>query len=163
MTIRFQGISMRGNALVKLVLVNRFTGLGRHNAERICAKLGFYPRMRAHQLQEPDLLALAKELQGYTVGEAYTNSVRDNIRSKRIIGTFAGRRHALGYPVKGQRTKNNGLTARRHNRGQWDTEKRKFTTLRQLDLAPSVSTVVGTWAVNAAVRAKVLVDKIRFW
>lgn len=79
------------------MLENKFPGLGRLNAERVCAKLGFYPRMRVHQLEEPDFLALSKELQSYTTGDSYVNMIRENIRKKRAIGTYAGRRHALGY------------------------------------------------------------------
>lgn len=49
--------------------------------------------------------------------------VRGNIRRLRDMGTYRGRRHAMGLPVRGQRTKNNvrvyellkviGLTIRR--------------------------------------------------
>ncbi|KAK9382442.1 mitochondrial 37S ribosomal protein uS13m [Kockiozyma suomiensis] len=157
MPIRFEGKNVRGNALIRIMLENKFPGLGRLNAERVCAKLGFYPRMRVHQLEEPDFLALSKELQSYTTGDSYVNMIRENIRKKRAIGTYAGRRHALGYPVKGQRTKNNGATARRHNRAFW--EPRRFSTFRVVD-APSV---LGIWSTQAIIRIGFMVQKYKFW
>ncbi|KAK9449240.1 mitochondrial 37S ribosomal protein uS13m [Limtongia smithiae] len=124
MRISFEGKSFRGNALVRLALEYKFYGLGKVNAERICARLGFYPYMRMHQLTEPDFMALSKELSGFVTGADKRQLVLDNIMAKRAIGTYVGRRYALGYPVYGQRTKNNGATARRLNRIQW----RKYTT-----------------------------------
>lgn len=48
-----------------------------------------------------------------------------NIAHHRAIGTYIGRRHANGFPVRGQRTQRNGLTARRLNR----LERRQMATL----------------------------------
>lgn len=42
--------------------------------------------------------------------------VRANIAHQRTIGSYSGRRHAMGYPVHGQRTKTNARTAKRLNR-----------------------------------------------
>lgn len=47
-----------------------------------------------------------------------------NIAHHRSIGTYRGRRHAGGFPVRGQRTQSNGLTARRLNR----LERRQYAT-----------------------------------
>lgn len=57
-----------------------------------------------------------------------------NIAHHRAIGTYAGRRHANGFPVRGQRTQRNALTARRLNR----LERRQYSTAPSLTamLAP---------------------------
>ena len=47
-----------------------------------------------------------------------------NIAHHRAIGTYKGRRHANGFPVRGQRTQRNALTARRLNR----LERRQLST-----------------------------------
>ncbi|PKI83470.1 hypothetical protein MVES1_002677 [Malassezia vespertilionis] len=47
-----------------------------------------------------------------------------NIAHHRSIGTYKGRRHAGGFPVRGQRTQRNALTARRLNR----LERRQYST-----------------------------------
>ncbi|KAK9252646.1 hypothetical protein V1507DRAFT_420690 [Lipomyces tetrasporus] len=112
----FEGKHFRGNALVRIGLSRKFYGLGQINAERICARLGFYPNIRFHQLTEPDLLAMAKELSAYTIDDEKRQIMRDNLNRKRIAGTYSGRRHAMGYPIRGQRTKRNAQTAKRLNR-----------------------------------------------
>ena len=47
-----------------------------------------------------------------------------NIARHRTIGSYVGRRHAGGFPVRGQRTQRNALTARRLNR----LERRQYST-----------------------------------
>lgn len=42
--------------------------------------------------------------------------VRENIAHQRMIGSYVGRRHAMGLPVRGQNTQTNAKTARRLNR-----------------------------------------------
>ena len=52
--------------------------------------------------------------------------VRNNILHHRTIGDYKGKRHAMGYPVRGQRTRTNAKTARKLN-GSW-LRKVQFTT-----------------------------------
>ena len=42
--------------------------------------------------------------------------MRENIAHQRMIGSYVGRRHAQGLPVRGQNTQNNAKTARKLNR-----------------------------------------------
>ncbi|TDL24823.1 S13-like H2TH domain-containing protein [Rickenella mellea] len=42
--------------------------------------------------------------------------VRENIAHQKMIGSYVGRRHAMGLPVRGQNTRNNALTAKKLNR-----------------------------------------------
>lgn len=42
--------------------------------------------------------------------------VRENIAHQRMIGSYVGRRHAMGLPVRGQNTQTNAKTARKLNR-----------------------------------------------
>ncbi len=41
--------------------------------------------------------------------------VQDNIKRLRDMGTFRGRRHAMGLPVRGQNTRTQIITARKLN------------------------------------------------
>ncbi|KZO97795.1 mitochondrial 30S ribosomal protein S13 [Calocera viscosa TUFC12733] len=50
--------------------------------------------------------------------------VRENIAHHREIGTYRGRRHAMQYPVRGQRTRTNAKTAKKLNR----IDRRGFAT-----------------------------------
>jgi len=42
--------------------------------------------------------------------------MRENIAHQRMIGSYVGKRHAMGLPVRGQNTQNNAQTAKRLNR-----------------------------------------------
>lgn len=42
--------------------------------------------------------------------------IRENIGHQRMIGSYVGRRHAMGLPVRGQNTQNNAKTAKKLNR-----------------------------------------------
>jgi len=42
--------------------------------------------------------------------------IRENITHQRMIGSYVGRRHAMGLPVRGQNTQNNAKTAKKLNR-----------------------------------------------
>ena len=42
--------------------------------------------------------------------------MRENIAHHQAIGTYRGRRHAMGLPVRGQQTQTNSMTARKLNR-----------------------------------------------
>lgn len=44
------------------------------------------------------------------------NLMRENIAHHRNVGNYKGRRHAMGFPVRGQRTRTNASTARKLNR-----------------------------------------------
>lgn len=50
-----------------------------------------------------------------------------NIAHHRTVGSYVGRRHAGGFPVRGQRTRRNAQTARKLNR----LERRQFGTYAQ--------------------------------
>jgi len=92
-----------------------------------------------HQLTEEEGRAIAKELTAYTIETEARNQMRANIALKRTIGSFAGRRHAMGLPVRGQGTRNNAKTAKKLNK----LERRNYSTQREvsastLDLAQLV-------------------------
>lgn len=72
--------------------------------------------MRMGQLSEPQILAINKELNELTIEGQLKQQINDNIKLKRAIGSYAGLRHAAGLPVRGQRTRNNAVTAKRLNK-----------------------------------------------
>lgn len=41
--------------------------------------------------------------------------IKADINHHRIVGTYRGRRHAMGYPVRGQGTRTNARTAKKFN------------------------------------------------
>lgn len=83
--------------------------------------------MRMHQLSEQQILGITKELSELTIEGDARAIVRQNIALKKSINSYAGMRHAMGLPVRGQGTRTNAKTARKLNR----LERRGFATLNQ--------------------------------
>merc|ERR1712036_81169 len=48
----------------------------------------------------------------FTLDKLLVAKVNKNVKKKIDLGTYEGRRHNLGYPVRGQRTLSNGKTQR---------------------------------------------------
>ncbi|KAJ7510082.1 hypothetical protein B0H11DRAFT_1957536 [Mycena galericulata] len=71
---------------------------------------GFMLRRRRDERIQPDRL---KELK---IEAELKQEVRENIAHQKMIGSYVGRRHAMGLPVRGQNTQNNAKTARKLNR-----------------------------------------------
>ncbi|KIM87217.1 hypothetical protein PILCRDRAFT_96008 [Piloderma croceum F 1598] len=61
-------------------------------------------------------LLKADPLRGIKVESELRRQVRANIAHQRMIGSYVGKRHAMGLPVRGQNTQSNARTARRLNR-----------------------------------------------
>ncbi|CDO93225.1 unnamed protein product [Kluyveromyces dobzhanskii CBS 2104] len=116
MAVHILGKGFKGKEVVKIGLASKFYGIGLKTAEKICSKLGFYPWMRMHQLTEPQVMAVTSELANMTIEGDARAIVKENIALKRSIGSYEGMRHALGLPVRGQRTRNNAKIARRLNK-----------------------------------------------
>ena len=93
-----------------------FKGIGHHSAARICARLQFHETLKMGEMSERQLNALAHEVGELKLENDLVRQVRDNIARLRRIGSYRGRRHASGLPVRGQNTQNNAKTARRLNR-----------------------------------------------
>jgi len=62
------------------------------------------------------LAALTAELSTMTIGEDAKKIVQDNIKRLRDIGTYRGRRHSMGLPVRGQNTRTQTENSRLYNR-----------------------------------------------
>ncbi|CCH43071.1 30S ribosomal protein S13 [Wickerhamomyces ciferrii] len=130
MVTHIMGKAFSAKQPVHIGLAAKFYGLGLAGAQKICAKLGLYPWMRMHQLSEQQILAVTKELSELTLEGNARAIVRENIQLKRRIGSYAGLRHAMGLPVRGQGTRNNAKTAKKLNR----LERRGYSTLTRPEI-----------------------------
>ncbi|KAJ1684480.1 hypothetical protein LUZ63_020235 [Rhynchospora breviuscula] len=69
------------------------------------------PNARVHSLGEDELVKLRDEIEAsFQVEGDLRREVQADIRRKVEIGTYQGRRHRMGLPVRGQRTKTNART-----------------------------------------------------
>ncbi|KAF8136762.1 hypothetical protein EV363DRAFT_752069 [Boletus edulis] len=55
-------------------------------------------------------------LKGLKIESEAKRVVKENIAHLRMIGSYVGKRHAMGLPVRGQNTQSNAKTARKLNR-----------------------------------------------
>ncbi|KAI0079877.1 S13-like H2TH domain-containing protein [Panus rudis PR-1116 ss-1] len=74
------------------------------------------PRQKVEQVQAPSNAHKGDPLKRLKIETDLRKEVRDNIAHQRMIGSYVGRRHALGLPVRGQNTQTNAKTARKLNR-----------------------------------------------
>ncbi|KAH8107136.1 mitochondrial 30S ribosomal protein S13 [Cristinia sonorae] len=67
--------------------------------------------------KEKDAQEKSKDpLQELRIESDLRREIRENIAHQRMIGSYVGRRHAMGLPVRGQSTRHNSKTARKLNR-----------------------------------------------
>ncbi|RYP88481.1 hypothetical protein DL770_004645 [Monosporascus sp. CRB-9-2] len=108
------GVSFHERKLVKKALES-FYALGPQTSARILAKYSIHPLARLGTLPAKTVTALTAELSTMTIENDARRIVQDNIKRLRDMGTYRGRRHAMGLPVRGQRTRSQIATARKLN------------------------------------------------
>lgn len=69
------------------------------------AKFNIHNTAKVGQLGAKQIDRLAEELSTMTLENDLRRQVVDNIKRLRDMGAYRGRRHAMGLPVRGQRTR----------------------------------------------------------
>lgn len=93
-----------------------FFGIGPKVSQGIMAKHHIHPWAKIGTLKNATVLSLTEELSKMKIENDLRREVQDNIRRLKDMGTYRGRRHAMGLPVRGQRTRTQITTARRLNK-----------------------------------------------
>ncbi|MEM7174827.1 MAG: 30S ribosomal protein S13 [Chlamydiota bacterium] len=108
---RVIGVDIPGNKRL-LISLTYIYGIGKIIAERLLKNLGLDPNMRAQRLTEDDISKLNTALQSdeYVVEGNLRRQVQGHIKRLVGINCYRGRRHKLGLPVRGQRTRCNART-----------------------------------------------------
>lgn len=89
----------------------------RHNIlARLLAQHHIHPFAKLGELPLPQLNSLVNALSGMTIENDLRRKVRADIERLRDMGSYRGRRHAMGLPVRGQRTRTQITNARKFNR-----------------------------------------------
>jgi len=109
------GVNFPENRLIKKSL-EAFYGLGSQRASRILAKFSIYPNAKIGSVPPKTITAITAELSNMTLENDLRRKLRDNIRRLRDMGSYRGRRHAMGLPVRGQNTRSQIMTARKLNK-----------------------------------------------
>ena len=108
---RLVGVDLPRDKRIEVALTYIY-GIGRTRAQEVLAATGVNPDLRVHELGDEELVKLRDAIDGADIkieGDL-RREVQADIRRKIEIGSYQGRRHRQGLPVRGQRTKTNART-----------------------------------------------------
>jgi small subunit ribosomal protein S13 len=107
---RIAGVDLPNDKRIEIALTYIY-GIGRTSASDIVRDTGLNPDTRVKDLTEDEVAKIRDVIENnYTVEGDLKREVGTNIKRLTDIGCFRGRRHRLGLPVRGQRTKTNART-----------------------------------------------------
>ena len=109
---RIAGVDLPRDKRVEIGLTYIY-GIGLTRSKAVLKATGVNPDTRVKDLSDADVAALRAEIEGnYQVEGDLRRLESVNIKRLMDIGTYRGRRHRLGLPVRGQRTRTNARTRR---------------------------------------------------
>ena len=109
---RISGVDLPRDKRVEIGLTYVF-GIGLTRAQKILKETGVNPDTRVRDLSDEDVAKLRACVEdNYQVEGDLRRWEAMNIKRLADIGTYRGRRHRLGLPVRGQRTRTNSRTRR---------------------------------------------------
>ncbi len=107
---RIAGVDLPNEKRVEIGLTYIF-GIGRTTSNDILARTGINPDTRVKDLSEEEITKIREIIDNeYHVEGDLRREVAMNIKRLTEIGCYRGRRHRMGLPVRGQRTKTNART-----------------------------------------------------
>jgi small subunit ribosomal protein S13 len=109
---RISGVDLPREKRVEIGLTYIY-GIGLTRSHQILAATGVNPDTRVKDLSDADVAALRGEIESnYQVEGDLRRLEGLNIKRLVDIGCYRGRRHRMGLPVRGQRTRTNARTRR---------------------------------------------------
>ncbi|MBD2055455.1 30S ribosomal protein S13 [Oculatella sp. FACHB-28] len=109
---RIAGVDLPRDKRIEIGLTYIF-GIGLSSSKAILVKTGVNPDTRVKDLSDADVGALREVVEAdYQVEGDLRRWNQMNIKRLMDIGTYRGRRHRMGLPVRGQRTRTNARTNR---------------------------------------------------
>ncbi|HYO31302.1 MAG TPA: 30S ribosomal protein S13 [Nocardioidaceae bacterium] len=107
---RLVGVDLPRDKRIEVALTYIF-GIGTTRAHELLDATGVSPDARVHELGDDELVKLRDHIEAnFQVEGDLRREVTADIRRKVEIGSYQGRRHRQGLPVRGQRTKTNART-----------------------------------------------------
>lgn len=109
---RIAGVDLPRDKRIEIGLTYIY-GIGPTRAKEVLAKTGVNPDTRVKDLSDPDITSLREAVEGdYQIEGDLRRWEAMNIKRLMDIGCYRGRRHRMGLPVRGQRTRTNARTRR---------------------------------------------------
>ncbi|MBE9137216.1 30S ribosomal protein S13 [Nodosilinea sp. LEGE 07088] len=109
---RIAGVDLPRDKRVEIGLTYIY-GIGPTRSKEILEKTGVNPDIRVKDLTDADVAKLRDSVESdYQVEGDLRRLESMNIKRLMDIGSYRGRRHRAGLPVRGQRTRTNSRTRR---------------------------------------------------
>ncbi|HEY9761313.1 MAG TPA: 30S ribosomal protein S13 [Trichocoleus sp.] len=109
---RIAGVDLPRDKRVEIGLTYIY-GIGPTRSKEILQKTGVNPDVRVRELSDEDVAKLRDTVESdYQVEGDLRRLESMNIKRLMDIGSYRGRRHRAGLPVRGQRTRTNARTRR---------------------------------------------------
>lgn len=107
---RIAGVDLPRDKRIEIALTYIF-GIGLTTSKKIIAVTGINPDTRTRDLTEEEVVKLRETIdKGHRVEGDLRREQSLNIKRLIEIGCYRGKRHRMGLPVRGQRTKTNART-----------------------------------------------------
>lgn len=107
---RIAGIDLPKNKRIVIGLTSIY-GIGKSTSEKILNRIGINHDKKVSELTDDEVNQIRNIITAeYKVEGALKAEVQANIKRLMDIGSYRGKRHRRGLPVRGQRTKTNART-----------------------------------------------------
>ncbi|HHP7244969.1 MAG TPA: 30S ribosomal protein S13 [Elainellaceae cyanobacterium] len=109
---RIAGVDLPRDKRIEIGLTYIY-GIGLTRSKEVLRKTAVSPDIRVKDLSDSDVAALREAIEtNYQIEGDLRRLETVNIKRLMDIGTYRGRRHRMGLPVRGQRTRTNARTRR---------------------------------------------------
>ena len=113
---RIGGVNIPNHQHAEIALT-AILGIGRSRARAVCAAAGVNISTKIKDLSDTQMDKLREQVAKVTVEGDLRREISMNIKRLIDLGTWRGKRHRLGLPVRGQRTRTNARTRKGPKKG----------------------------------------------
>jgi len=106
---RIGGVNIPNHQHAAIALTAIF-GIGRARARAICGAVGVKETAKIKDLSDTEMDKLREQVSKFTIEGDLRREVSMSIKRLMDLGTWRGKRHRAGLPVRGQRTRTNART-----------------------------------------------------
>ena len=106
---RIGGVNIPNHQHAEIALTAIY-GVGRSRARAICGAAGIMATSKIKDLSDTEMDKLREQVAKLTIEGDLRREVSMNIKRLTDLGTWRGKRHRSGLPVRGQRTRTNART-----------------------------------------------------
>ena len=106
---RIGGVNIPNHQHAEVALTAIY-GVGRSRARKICVAAGIEISRKMKDLSDSEMDKLREQVGKFATEGDLRREVSMNIKRLMDLGTWRGKRHRAGLPVRGQRTRTNART-----------------------------------------------------